>query len=80
MNEIQIRIPKEYYETGYEMTIGDKWATGITIASGLAIAYVLEMHKEGIELIPKSLVEELKNFDFEKMESQMWQYEQNAKK
>ena len=45
------------------MTAGDKWSTGITIASGLAIAYVLEMHKEGIEIIPKSFAEELKKFD-----------------
>ena len=63
MNEIQIRIPKEYMETDYEMTIGDRWATGIIIGSGLGIAYVLEMHKEGIELIPKNLAEDLKKFD-----------------
>ena len=49
------------------MTIGDEWATGITIVSGLAIAYVLEMHKEGIELIPKNVAEELKNFDSKEM-------------
>jgi hypothetical protein len=49
------------------MTIGDKWATGITIASGLAIAYLLEMHKEGIQIIPKNITEELRNFDTKEM-------------
>jgi hypothetical protein len=67
MNEIEIRIPDEYLESGYNMTIGDKWATGITISSGIAIAYVLEMHKEGIDLNPKNLAEELKNYDTEEM-------------
>jgi len=46
-----MRIPKKYYSEDYQMTIGDKISTGITIASGLAIAYVLEMHKEGKQVI-----------------------------
>lgn len=45
------------------MTTGDKWSTGITIVSGIAIAYVLEMHREGVDLIPKSVFEELRKFD-----------------
>jgi hypothetical protein len=49
------------------MTVGDKWETGIIIASGLSIAYVLEMHKEGVELITNKMAEDLKNFDGQEM-------------
>lgn len=80
MTEIQIRIPKEYFESGYQMTVGDKWATGITIASGVTIAYVLEMHKEGKEIIPKEIAQDLRNFDAKDISRGMWQYEQRTKK
>ena len=46
------------------MTIGDEVSTGIIIASGLGIAYVLEQHKEGIEVIS---LEQLKKFNGKKM-------------
>ena len=59
-----MRIPNEYSSHDYNMTIGDKISTGITIASGLAIAYVLEMHKEGKEVIP---LDELKKFNGKQM-------------
>ena len=45
------------------MTIGDEVSTGIIIASGLGIAYVLEQHKEGKEIIS---LEQLKKLDGKK--------------
>ena len=64
MEEIQMRIPKEYYSEDYQMTIGDEVSTGIIIASGLGIAYVLEQHKEGKEIIS---LEQLKKLDGKKL-------------
>ena len=60
-HEIEIRIPKQYSEEGYNMTLGDKISTGVTIASGIAIAYVLEMHKGGKQVID---IEKLQQFEF----------------
>lgn len=45
------------------MTIGDEVSTGIIIASSLGIAYVVEQHKEGKEIIS---LEQLKKFDGKK--------------
>jgi hypothetical protein len=61
------------------MTKGDMFATGITIASGLAIAYVLQMHKEGQEVIPSSVIQELKKFDCEEMVQGLIKYEKSIK-
>lgn len=54
-----MRIPDEYFSEDYQMTIGDEISTGITIASGLGIAYVLEMHKQGKEIISTEDLEKL---------------------
>ena len=59
VDEITMRIPNEYFSEDYQMTIGDEISTGITIASGLGIAYVLEMHKQGKEIISTEDLEKL---------------------
>lgn len=41
------------------MTIGDKISAGITIASGLGIAYALQMHKEGKQILSTEQLEKL---------------------
>lgn len=49
-DEISRRVPDNFFMGFQGLTKGEKIAGGITIISGLAIAYVLEMQQLGVEL------------------------------
>ena len=45
-------VPREFFQQENSLTMGDKWASIITIASGLGIAFVLDMQRNHINLNP----------------------------
>lgn len=45
-------VPSEFFQQENSLTMGDKWASIITIASGLGIAFVLDMQRNHINLNP----------------------------
>jgi hypothetical protein len=62
------------------MTLGDKWATAITLSCGIAISYVLQMHNEGREIVPRSIFSEFQKFNAIDMRNSLLQYEDSIKK
>ena len=53
-------VPDEFFEQDNNLTIGEKWSSAITIASGLGIAFVLDMKRNNIDLNP---ADTLQKFD-----------------
>ena len=56
--EIQKRIPHNYFSEFGSITLGEKIAGGITIGCGVAIALILELQSNMVELIPNDWVNE----------------------
>jgi hypothetical protein len=45
-------VPQQVFDQDNNLTKGEIWSSAITIASGLGIAFVLDMHRKNINLNP----------------------------
>lgn len=55
-------VPQQVFDQDNNLTKGEIWSSAITIASGLGIAFVLDMHRKNINLNPNVAFEQLDDF------------------
>ena len=56
-------VPQQIFDQDNNLTKGEIWSSVITIASGLGIAFVLDMHRKSIDLNPNVAFERMSKFE-----------------
>ena len=51
-------VPPEFFEQDNDLTMGEKWSSIITIASGVGIAFLLDMRRNNVKLNPFQTLDE----------------------